>query len=134
MAEKENVELVQGFYAATGQGDMESVLSLLGADVEVIYPGPSIIPTAGVWHGHDGFARWSSAGLAGHLPPEAFELKEFIAQGDKVVVVGHADLRIKTTGKACSTDFLHFFTVRDGKISSFRDYFDTHALAMAYVP
>lgn len=132
MSEQENVEVVQRFYRATGNGDMEGALRLLGTEIEIVYPGPAAIPTAGIWRGHDGFSQWSRVGLAGHLPPEFFELHEFIAQGDKVVVSGHANLRIKTTGKTCSTDFLHFFTVRNGAITSFRDYFDTFALAEAY--
>jgi ketosteroid isomerase-like protein len=37
-------------------------------------------------------------------------------------------LRVKTTGKMCETDFVHWFTVCDGKLTSWRD-FDTYALA-----
>ena len=53
--------------------------------------------------------------------------------GDDVVVPGHVTLRVKTTGKMCETDFVHWFTVRDGKLTSWRDYFDTYALAQAYI-
>jgi ketosteroid isomerase-like protein len=66
-----------------------------------------------------------------YRPSASFE--DFIVRGDEVVVPGHVALRIKTTGKTCETDFLHLFTVRDGKLIRWRDYFDTFALAQAYM-
>jgi len=134
MSEKENVELVQSFYATSVTGDINALLALLSSDIEVNYSGPSIIPAAGTWRGHEGFLAHANAAMAGHIPPESYELQEFIAQGDRVVVAGHSNLRVKPTGKTCETDFLHFFTIRDGKIARFRDFFDTFALAQAYLP
>ena len=133
MAEKGNVELVQSFYANFQAGDIDAVLALLSPEFELVYSGPSLIPAAGTWNGHAGFRSWAQAALQGHLPPESLNFEEFIAQGDKVVVPGHVTLRVKTTGKTCETDFLHFFTVRDGKLTSWRDFFDTFAVAQAYV-
>jgi ketosteroid isomerase-like protein len=61
-----------------------------------------------------------------------FEPREFIAQGDKVVSLGHYRWRVKTTGREFSSDFAHVFTVRDGKIVSFQEYTDTASAARAY--
>jgi len=71
--------------------------------------------------------------LHGHLPPESVDVGEFIVHGDNVVVPGHVSLRVKTTGNTCETDFLHWFTVRDGQLTSWRDFFDTYAVAQAYI-
>jgi uncharacterized protein len=133
MGQRAPVELVKSFYANVQAGDIAAVLTLLSPDFELVYSGPCVIPAAGTWSGHDGFVRWAEAALQGHLPPESLTFEEFIAQGDKVVVPGHARLRIKPTGKTCETDFLHFFTARGGKLASWRDFFDTFALAQAYM-
>jgi ketosteroid isomerase-like protein len=128
-----NSELVQRFYANFQRGDIDAVLALLCPDFELVYSGPSVIPSAGTWKGHEGFRNWAQAALRGHLPPESLKFEEFIVQGDKVVVPGHVGLRVKTTGKSCETDFIHLFTVRGGKLASWRDFFDTFAIAKAYM-
>jgi ketosteroid isomerase-like protein len=133
MSEGANVELVQRFYANVEVGDIDAVIALLSPDFELFYSGPPVIPSAGRWNGHEGFRSWAQAALQGHLPPESLSFEEFIVQRDKVVVPGHVRLRVKTTGKTCETDFLHLWTVRDGKLTSWRDFFDTHAVAQAYM-
>jgi ketosteroid isomerase-like protein len=133
MAKKGNGDLVQRFYTIFLAGDIEAVLQLLSPDFELMYSGPSLIPAAGTWNGHEGFRNWAEAALQGHLPPESVDFEEFIVQGDKVAVPGHVSLRVKTTRKTCETDFLHLFSVRDGKITRWRDFFDTFAVAQAYM-
>jgi ketosteroid isomerase-like protein len=133
MSESTNAELVQSFYDNFLAGDIDAVLELLSPDFVIVYSGPSIIPSAGTWNGHDGFRGWAQTVLRGHLPPESVNIEDFIVHGDSVVVPGHASLCVKTTGKTCETDFLHWFTGRDGKLTSWRDFYDTYALAQAYI-
>jgi uncharacterized protein len=133
MSDTGNGKLVQSFYANFQAGDIDAVIALLSPDFTLVYSGPPVIPSAGTWNGHDGFRGWAQAALQGHLPPESNSFEEFIVQGDKVAVPGHVTLRVKTTGKTCETDFLHLWTVRNGKLTSWRDFFDTHAVAQAYV-
>lgn len=61
-----------------------------------------------------------------------FEPQEFIAQGDKVVVLGHYSWRAKATGKEYNSDFAHVVTIKGGKITSFREYMDTAAASRAH--
>jgi ketosteroid isomerase-like protein len=44
-----------------------------------------------------------------------FETKEFIAPGDRVVVIGDGTEKVKATGRAVEFQFAHVFSVRDGK-------------------
>jgi hypothetical protein len=55
-----------------------------------------------------------------------------VAQGDRVLVVGFATGRIKATNKTFEDDWIFAITVRDGKLTSIREYVDTQALARAY--
>jgi ketosteroid isomerase-like protein len=56
---------------------------------------------------------------------------EFVAQGDRVLVVGVATGKIKATNKPFKDDWVFDITVRDGKVANIRGYIDTQALAQA---
>jgi ketosteroid isomerase-like protein len=132
MAEQENVKTVQEAYAAFGRGDIPALLDLLSEDVSWLMPGPAdIIPFAGRYEGREGVGRFFAA-LDGAEAVERFEPGEFVAQGDKVVVLGHYTGRIRANGQADDIEFVHVFTVRDGKITDYRQYNDTAPSIAAY--
>jgi uncharacterized protein len=47
-------------------------------------------------------------------------------------VLGHYAWTVRKTGKATSADWCHVFTVKDGKVSEFREFTDTASFAEAY--
>ena len=59
------------------------------------------------------------------------EPREFVAQGDRVLVIGFARGRIKATNKAWEDYWIFAITVRNGKLTNIREYLDTQALARA---
>ena len=59
------------------------------------------------------------------------ERREFVAQGDRIVVLGVATGRVKATNKAFEDHFVFAIMVRDGRLTSIREYIDTQALARA---
>jgi hypothetical protein len=59
------------------------------------------------------------------------EPPEFIAQGDRVLVVGFARGRIKATNRTFEDDWVFAITVRNGTLTNIREYIDTQALARA---
>jgi ketosteroid isomerase-like protein len=70
--------------------------------------------------------------LASLQDARSFEEREFIAQGDKVVVLGHYVWQVKANGRTIEGDFAHVFTVRGGQIVAFHEYMDSAAVAKAY--
>ena len=56
---------------------------------------------------------------------------EFVAQGDRVLVIGIATGKIKATNKAFKDEWVFDITVRDGKLTRIQEYIDTQALARA---
>ena len=56
---------------------------------------------------------------------------EFVAQGDRVLVVGVATGKIKATNKLFHDDWVFDITVQNGKVTRIREYIDTQALAQA---
>ena len=59
------------------------------------------------------------------------EPREFVAQGDRVLVVAFAKGKIKATNKTFEDDWIFAITVRDGRLTNIREYVDTQALARA---
>jgi uncharacterized protein len=126
------VKVVQEAYAAFKRGDITTVLNGMSDDVGWFLPGPKdIIPFVGKRHGRQQVAEFFST-LAELQEAEEFEPREFIAQGDKVAVLGHYRWRVKSTSRTFDSDFVHVFTVRDGKVVNMHEYLDTHAAVAAY--
>jgi ketosteroid isomerase-like protein len=122
---------VQQGYEALGRGDIPALLDLLTDDVEWIHQGPSVIPVAGTRHGHEAVAEYFSW-LDENLQLEQFEPREFVAQGDTVVVVGFERSVSKATGHTIEQEWAHVYTLRDGKIAKVRYFEDTAALVAAF--
>jgi ketosteroid isomerase-like protein len=132
MAEQDNVRIVQEAYAAFQRGDIQAVLDTLTDDVEWITPGPpDLMPVAGNRHGRNEVAQFFST-LSDTEEVELFEPQEYIAQGDKVVAFVKYRGRVKATGRTAESDLVHVFTMREGKVAGFREYFDTAAVVEAY--
>ena len=129
MSTQENVQIVKDFFAAMGRGDQQALLSLSAEDIEWIIPGEDW-PLAGTHRGH--------AELAAVLQKASEELEttypgppEFVAQGDRVLVVGVATGKIKATNRTFEDHWVFAITVRNGKLTNVREYIDTQALARA---
>jgi ketosteroid isomerase-like protein len=59
---------------------------------------------------------------------QRFDPETFIAQGDRVVVLGTETSRVKATDKILDAEWAHSFTLRDGKVVAFKEYIDTAAV------
>ncbi len=126
-----NVEVVQETYEAVGRGDIPALLDLLTDDVEWTFQGPSVIPFAGTRRGREGVAEFFSL-VGEELEFQQFEPREFVAQGDTVVVLGFERSLVKPTGRTFEQEWAHVYTLRDGKIAKFRAFEDTAALVVAF--
>src|ERR1700729_344326 len=86
----------------------------------------------------DFFAAMGSGDKQGLLSLSAEEIEmtypeppEFVAQGERVLVVGVATGKIKATNKAFKDDWVFDINVRNGKVMKIREYIVTQALARA---
>ena len=123
------VQIVKDFFAAMGRGDKRGLLALSAEDIEWIIPGEDW-PLAGTHRGHAGLTdllQKASETLETSFPKPP----EFVAQGDRVLVVGVAKGKIKATNKTFDDDWIFAITVRNGKVANIREYIDTQALARA---
>ena len=129
MSTEKNVQIVKTFLAALGRRDKQDLLALSAEGIEWIIPGEDW-PLAGTYRGHAGLQDAlskanKSVEMSYPKPPE------FIAQEDRVLVVGTATGTINATGKPFVDDWVFDVTVRNGKVTRLREYIDTQALARA---
>jgi len=131
MNEHNNVKTVKDTYLAFKDHNIPALLKCLTDDVHWFFIGPpDLIPTAGTRKGlkqvEEFFVTLETIGEV-----QSFRPQHFIAEGDKVVVMGELQARIKSTGALIDSLWVHVFTFRDGKISEFRSFYDTAAAMMA---
>ena len=129
MSIEKNVQVVKDFFAAMGSYSEQDLLALAAEDIEWIIPGEDW-PLAGTHRGHAGLNNLLQK--ANETVETSYpEPPEFIAQGDRVLVVGFATGRIKATNRKFEDHWVFAITVRNGKLTNVREYVDTQALARA---
>ncbi len=132
MSKQNNIQLVQQIFQAFGESNIDFLLSTLTEDVEWYVAGAKEhIPLAGTYKGREQVAQvFQSVGEFLHL--EQFQPQELVAEGDRLVVFGYARGYIRSTNVPVEYDWVHLYTFRQGKISQFREYLDTAAIAATY--
>jgi len=133
MQEAQNTKIVQEAYGAFGRGDIPAVLNLLDDNVtwKPITGAASYVPTAGERHGKTSVGEIFRI-LGQNVQFEKFEPREFVAQGDKVVAIGHYRARTRATGRTFDSPFAMVFTFRNGKVAAFREFTDSAAINAAF--
>jgi hypothetical protein len=131
MNEDTNTKIVQEGYEKFGSGDIEGLLNLFADDITWTVPKIENAAFAGKRKGKSAVGDFFSE-LNEAEDIQRFEPLEFIAQGDKVMVLGESAVTVKTTGKSYETEWVHVFHLRDGKVTEFKEFFDTAAASKAF--
>jgi len=132
MQEAENTSVVQSAYAAFGRGDVDGILNTLTDDViwKPVMGAGKDVPNAGERRGKPAVREFFKI-TAESYQFSRFEPQEFVAQGDKVVTLGHytATTPLK---KTIDSDFVMVFTLKNGKVSQFQEFADAAQLNAAF--
>ena len=132
MSAEEKKRTVQSIFEAFGRGDVPGVLSHLSEDVTWKAPGPDVVSYFGDRRGHAGATEFFVQ-LGTNVDFEHFEPGAFVAEGDRVVVLGRERGRVKRTGKTFDNEWALVFRLDDGgKVTSFQCYENTAAIAEAF--
>ncbi len=119
-----DVERIEGAYSAFAAGDIPAVMAIF--DPEVVWTSPDSIRNGGRRTGPDGIAAFFAT-----LPQDFAELSvrpdTYIDGGGTVAVLGRHGGRT-AAGTAFDIPFVHVWTLRDGKVTAFTEYFDTAPL------
>ena len=133
MSEAQNTKVVQDAYAAFGRGDIPALLGYMTDDVQwrPVIGTSKHVPFSGARTGKASVAEFFKV-VAETEDFQQFEPREFIAQGNTVVAIGHYRATTKASGKTFDSDFVMVFTLRDGKVAAFREFTDTAAVNAAF--
>ena len=131
MNEQQNIELVQQAYADYARGDVDDLLARMTPQIDWEIPDVPGISFTGKRQGYDQVREYFQL-ASEKLGMREFTPKEFIAQGDNVIVLGYGAWTAKETGLDFESDWVHVFRVEDGHIAAFREFMDAHRAAEAF--
>lgn len=131
MNEDANVDTLRTCYKLFGSGDISALTEYFSEEVEFSVPEVENSPYGGIWYGRLAVAKFFEV-LAATEDITDYEAREFIARGDRVVVLGRATSTVRATGRHYSTEWVHVYTMKDDLITSFVQYFDTAAALRAF--
>jgi len=124
MQETQNTEIVQNAFVSFLAGDIASVMEFV--DDSVVWKGTTgahpDVPMAGVRHGRAAVAEFFQQ-VGAHIVFSGFEPETFVAQHDRVVVIGHYSGKT-SVGGSFDSDFVMIFRLRDGRIIEFQEFLD----------
>ena len=133
MSDQPNKELILQGYHLFRIGDLDGLLRMFADDAEWAAPTVEFVPFSGNYHGKEEIAQFFTDMLHAQ-EAQRFEPEELIAESDRVVVCGEAIWSVRATSQTYGGPWVHIFTVRDGKIARFEQYFDTAAARAAFMP
>lgn len=128
---QKNIEIVLLLYDAFSKKEINKIIEMLCDDVEWGEPDNPFNPAAGTRKGHAGFLEWVNIGKDAE-DTLILEPKKFLTDNDSVAVIGYMKCLAKPTGKTYESDYVHFFKIKDNKVSKFQEFFDTYIAGEAF--
>ncbi len=126
------IEFVKSLYAASKRGDLKTVFEACDPEVDwSSLADPAIIPWGGHHKGIHGNRKLFRQ-IFEHMRFEVFEAQEFIEGSEIVTVLGRTIACMIPSGVRFESEWVHLLKIRDGKVVTFREYDDTHALVQAF--
>ena len=133
MQDAQNTRVVREAYAAFLNQDLNALLAKFDEQIvwKPVTGAASYVPTAGERRGTKAVAEFFKI-VGESITFSRFEPQHFVAQGDKVVALGHYTAKT-STGGSFDSDFVMVFTLRNGKVTEFQEFLDSAALNAAFV-
>ncbi|MBD2181766.1 nuclear transport factor 2 family protein [Planktothrix sp. FACHB-1355] len=120
MTEEENLKIVQTIVQNYEEGKaLTPSEEYLAKDIEWIVSGSIDDPLTGRYVGIEQVEQLFA--IFNHIVDGGrHETKEYIVQGDKVVVCGEERIQFKNNGRNVQSSFVYVITLREGKIVQWR--------------
>ena len=131
MSEQQNLDVIRSVYAAFGRGDLDAVLAQLDPHVSWRTPGAPDLPTAGLRQGVPAVREFFGL-LLKTFDIAEFRPQDFLAAGDKVVVLGVSREGPKGSGRLVDFRWVHVFTFTNGRIVAFEEPADVSELVAEF--
>jgi ketosteroid isomerase-like protein len=121
-----STDVVIKLYECFGRGDLQCVASLVAEPVDWEFAAPKSIPYSGRRKNRDEVVKFfTDIPKADQI--QAFEPREFLEAGEHVTVLGWEKTTAVESGRLWESEWVHVFTVKDGRVTRFRGFYDTAA-------
>lgn len=126
---EDNTAVVQTVYGAFNRGDIQTLLANVEPNAEWVNYGPAAVPYFGIFTGRisDFFKAIGESTSGGKVA-----IDRYMASGEMVATEGRYTATVQNTGARIDAPIAHVFTLRGGKITSWRGYGDTAAVLAAH--
>ncbi|MFD6274458.1 nuclear transport factor 2 family protein [Streptomyces sp. NPDC060209] len=116
---------IRAAYEAFHRRDVNAILTCFDPGIVWVHPdGMREVGLGGPKHGHDGMREFL-ARVPGVLGGMILDPREFLVDGDRVMVLGDREVTSRD-GRKATLRFVHSWTLgKDGLAVHFEDYFDT---------
>ncbi len=114
------LEVVKDVYNRFAAGDTDGFLALCADNIEWVVNGPANLEKCKAFKGTSGVQQF--LGLLSDWEFGSFAPREFIIDGQTVVVLGEETGTDKNSGMRFENRWAHVFDVRDGQIVRFREF------------
>lgn len=126
-----NQLIIEDMYKNFATGNMSAVLSCFDNDIVWERAGAPFIPFSGTFKGVEEVTKMFA------IQATTISLKKFLpekicANEDTVIVLGHDDADVISTGKSYSIEWAQVFTLKDEKIIHVQVLLDTKTVADAF--
>ena len=128
----DNVQIVQGGYNDFLTGNVEGVLNRFADDFTFTVPGAPDIPYAGTKRTREELLAFFQD-LGQLVTFSAFEPREYVASGDRVVALGRYAGTINASAHPFDNDWAMVWRIRDGKVVEFTEYSDASDIRKGFV-
>lgn len=117
---KSLVAVVEKMFAAFANGDIEKFVETVSEDTVWIYHGTQIIPT-GVFEKKEGVRAFFS-NILDKTEIISFEPRQFIVEGNMVVVLGNEHQKVKRSGRELKQKWVQIYTVENDLITRMEEF------------
>jgi ketosteroid isomerase-like protein len=122
----EALNVVQQAYEAFGRQDIPALLNLVADEVDWKFVGPASLPHCSLRRSPAEVADFFTA-LGSVEDLTVFEPREFIEASENVTVLGYLEGYARDTNQKFQSEWVHVWTVRNGKITRHRGFSNTAA-------
>ena len=126
-----NKDFVKGIYDAFARGDAAAVLASFDQEILWAYPDNVFYAEGSPFKGPNEVFNRVFLRLATEWEDFRIEPVEYIAEGDRVVVLARETGTFRETGSMLDVETAHVWTIREGQVIEFFAYTDTLAYSRA---
>ena len=123
--------IIERFFTVLFAQGIDAALDLVTVDTVFEAQGPSSIPIYGLFEGYEGVRKFVAI-LQSLFDTEKFEIRQAIEQPQLAFAYGYMQHRVIKTNRVFCSEFAIYCQIENDRISRYKMFEDTAALAIAY--